>query len=67
MALTPLEERIVSKIGRHSVTISEIESGFFADIPSRSKLYRALQKLLHKSVIRQTGDKRGRRYEKVKP
>lgn len=67
MALTHLEERIMMKIGKHSVSIGEIEAGFFSsERPARSTLYRALQKLVHKSVIKQTGLGRGTRYEKVK-
>ena len=66
MALTPFEERIMMHIGRQSVSISEIENGFFGERPARSTLYRALQKMVHKSIIRQTGSQRGRRYEKIR-
>lgn len=67
MALTPFEERILMQIGKNSVSISEIENDFFSsERPARATLYRALQKMVHKSVIRQTGAQRGRRYEKIK-
>ena len=67
MAFTPFEEKIMMYIGRQSVSISEIEKNFFGSSrPARSTLYRALQKLVHKSVIKMTGERRSARYEKVK-
>lgn len=67
MAFSPFEERIMLYISRHSVSISEIEKNFFSsDRPARSTLYRALQKLVHKSAIKMTGVGKGARYEKIK-
>lgn len=66
MALTHLEERIVMAIGRHAVSISEIEQSFFMTRPSRSTILRTLRGLVRKKVLIQTGIQRGTKYEKIR-
>jgi predicted HTH transcriptional regulator len=67
MALTHLENRIMMAIGRHRVSISEIEDAFFSLVrPARRTLQRALRELVKRKLLMQTGTRRGTKYEKAK-
>ena len=66
MALTQFEEKVLNSLGRHSVSISEIEEGFFMTRPSRSLIQRTLKRLIKKKLVVMTGQRRGTRSEKVK-